>query len=285
MSSPPITGPNGLRQRTVPGSGPPVDRMAERTAAARAGGPGTTQTLHIPSTVAYRALLAAPLVFWLGCIASGMAHHNGVPSNYQSIVHPLQWFDSRVLRPAGTLLPFGALALRAAAFFVHGCSAHGHAARPGAGAAPSYPSTARTPSLLTHCMVLYVGMAALRAAIYMAHLAFHGHGERAHLVSDHMTLAACIAACLHVELVVTVSDLTRHHDGSDPTCTHCGAKEVVLVTALVLNVFVSFLTGADMYFTTRYYHAAIESGATAFLGLIVFQAPAIWLVATHRRHK
>jgi len=274
------------RHRAQPQTQPPQPMTPAGAAGAAAARPpaASTAPLRIPSDLAFGALLLLPLAFWAAALAAGMALHDGVPTKAQraAIDHPLQWFDSAVLARFGNLLPFGMLALRmaACALPLSGDARRaggGKAAAGGGGGAP-----ARAATLARIAAAAYGALAALRIGVYLAHGAAHGHGAVAHLISDHITLGACLVACLQLEALCALSDVLRHHERADERCSADGVREFALVAVLVANLCLLLLVAADAFFTALIYHAVAESAATAALGLAAFQGPALALARRYR---
>jgi hypothetical protein len=60
-------------------------------------------------------------------------------------------------------------------------------------------------------------------------------------------------------------------------------RELALTGLFVVTCFLYLFVVGDMFYTARYYHFPLESGATVLLGLVAFQGPVLaWLV--RRRH-
>lgn len=133
--------------------------------------------LVLESKTAFKALLIVPLVVWWCAVLSGMWAYEGLPKG-QKVNHNMLWFDRGILRPAGPVLPFIVLVLRA---FIHGADyvyRHGvtsstatakAAIQKAANRAAAKRPTLKLGSLLSWCLVIYVAMAVARAGIYLTH--------------------------------------------------------------------------------------------------------------------
>lgn len=133
--------------------------------------------LVVESKTAFHALLIVPLVIWWLAVVAGIWVYEGLPKG-QRIYHSMLWFDSKILRPAGPLVPFVIVILRA---LVHGADyvyRHGRsssaavaraaAAKAARGAAGKQPLV-KLGSLIGWCLAIYVAMAVARVGIYLTH--------------------------------------------------------------------------------------------------------------------
>jgi hypothetical protein len=122
--------------------------------------------LVVESPAAFKALLIAPLVIWWLAVGTGIAVYEGLPKG-QRIRHVMTWFDRGVVRPAGPLVPFVVLLLRAAVHTASHVWWHGWSGllNSSSRAAPRL----RLGSLLLDCMVIYFTMAVLRILVYFTH--------------------------------------------------------------------------------------------------------------------
>lgn len=273
-----------MRQRPVssalpglaPGSGmqrppdtrPPPDGIQEAVDANK---------LRITSDAVFKALVAVPLLMWWAALIAGMLQHDGVPVKYRGIQHPLQWFDSLFFKPLGNLIPFLMLGLRSAFASLPNEDSKGRVL-------PKVDAfVGRTATMSSRCVVLYAILAFLRISIYLAHIAFHNYGELPHMVSDHMTLAACVVASLHLELLCCLSDILRFQAATRSTGWGVSTKEGGLAAGLVLNALLCLLVSADMYYTALYYHKPVESMASAVLGFVLFHLPVLAMIRAHKR--
>jgi hypothetical protein len=127
--------------------------------------------LVVPSERAFHALLLAPLLVWWLAVLAGAWSYRGLPKG-QRVAHGMMWFDKGVLRPAGGLVPFVVLLLRAA---VHAGAhvwrrqrnpQHARWATQAQAQARGWPQLG---SLVLSCLVVYAGMAVARIAIYLTH--------------------------------------------------------------------------------------------------------------------
>lgn len=132
-----------------------------------------SEPLVVESTKAFRVLLLAPLVVWWVAIFMGMWVYEGLPKG-QRVYHVMTWFDSGILRPAGSLVPFAVLGARAAVHLGAHVVRHGLSGRGGSGSSGGRGTgqrrvALRLGSLLMHCLALYTVMAVARMGIYLAH--------------------------------------------------------------------------------------------------------------------
>lgn len=133
--------------------------------------------LVLESRAAFKALMIVPLIVWWTALVAGMWAYEGLPKG-QKVYHPMLWFDRGIVRPAGPLVPFLVLLIRAAihgADYVlrHGISssvaaARSVVARATSGAVVKRPGV-KLGTLLVWCLVIYVMMAVARAGIYLTH--------------------------------------------------------------------------------------------------------------------
>jgi hypothetical protein len=125
--------------------------------------------LVVPSDSAFKALLIAPLVVWWVAVLAGAWVYEGLPKG-QKVYHVMMWFDKGLLRPAGPLVPFVVLLLRALVHFAehqwqqrrHGGTAAGRGKR-------KQQAVLQLGSLLINCLTVYAAMAVVRLAIYLTH--------------------------------------------------------------------------------------------------------------------
>lgn len=252
--------------------------------------------LVVPSDTAFKALLIAPLVVWWVAVLAGAWVYEGLPKG-QKVYHVMMWFDKGLLRPAGPLVPFVVVLLRAAVHWgEHHWQLHSTASIAAAGAGRRRQEVrVRLGSLLLNCLTVYSAMAVARLAIYLTH--YFLLSQRLlefHLVSDHIFLAATMLISLHTEVVCLMSDLLRveHTLADAPTAggnkqqqdNSLPLSEVFLTLLLVLALFLYLFTAADMYFTAKYYHFPLESITTTVLVFIMFQCPMlVWMIRRRQR--
>lgn len=125
--------------------------------------------LVIPSDQAFKALLIVPLVVWWVAVLAGAWVYEGLPKG-QKVYHVMMWFDKGLLRPAGALVPFAVVLLRALVHLVAHTVGRGAApAATGKGCKQQQQPGLRLGSLLLHCLTVYAAMAAARLAIYLTH--------------------------------------------------------------------------------------------------------------------
>ncbi len=245
--------------------------------------------LVLPSDTAFRALLILPLMFWWLCVLAGMSLHQGTVRS-SKVHHALLWYDRGLLRPFGPLLPFAVVLGRAGLLAAlhwwdrRAAAWRGHtAATPAAVQQQQQQQQGprlRLATLAKLCVQVYVGIALLRLAIYLLHVAVSRllHYD---IMSDHIFLSATMLVCLHVEMLCVLSDLLRlpiADDGSLPSLAELGLNSV-FVTAL----FLYLLTALDMFFTARYYHDPLESALTLVSVFFLFQLPTLRWLASKRR--
>lgn len=125
--------------------------------------------LVVPSDTAFKALLIAPLVVWWVSVLAGAWVYEGLPKG-QKVYHVMMWFDKGLLRPAGPLVPFVVVLLRALVHF----GEHHWQLRSAAGTAAGagrrkQAASMRLGSLLLSCLAVYSAMAVARLAIYLTH--------------------------------------------------------------------------------------------------------------------
>jgi hypothetical protein len=127
--------------------------------------------LVVPSDAAFKALLIAPLVVWWVAVLAGAWVYEGLPKG-QKVYHVMMWFDKGLLRPAGPLVPFVVVLLRAAVHFgEHHWQLRSTASTAAAAGAGSRRQEVRVRlgSLLLNCLTVYLAMAVARLAIYLTH--------------------------------------------------------------------------------------------------------------------
>lgn len=130
--------------------------------------------LVLESKSAFKALLIVPLAIWWLAVFTGMYVYEGLPKG-QRVYHSMLWFDRYILRPAGPLLPFVILVLRAVIHgadyvFRQGLENSVAAAKAAvARAAGKQHQGLKLGSLLAWCLVIYVAMAVSRVGIYLTH--------------------------------------------------------------------------------------------------------------------
>lgn len=124
--------------------------------------------LVIPSDQAFLALLIVPLLVWWVAVLAGAWVYEGLPKG-QKVYHVMMWFDKGLLRPAGALVPFAVVLLRALVHFVAHTVGRGAPAATAKGRKQQQQPDLRLGSLLLHCLTVYAAMAAARLAIYLTH--------------------------------------------------------------------------------------------------------------------
>lgn len=131
--------------------------------------------LVVPSDSAFKALLIAPLVVWWVAVLAGAWVYEGLPKG-QKVYHVMLWFDRGVVRPAGALVPFVVLLLRA---LVHFAEHQWQQRRSGSAAAGrgkrKQQAVLQLGSLLLNCLTVYSAMAVARLAIYLTHCFLLSH--------------------------------------------------------------------------------------------------------------
>jgi len=134
--------------------------------------------LVLESNRAFRALLIAPLIVWWVAVLAGVYVYEGLPKG-QKVFHAMVWFDKGILRPAGPLVPFVVLLLRA---IVHAVDHKYYQlqqrdAQLQQEQKPRGPATAarrrykpvRLGSLILNCLTIYAAIAVARLAVYLTH--------------------------------------------------------------------------------------------------------------------
>jgi len=227
------------------------------------------QPLALESTTAFKVLVIAPLIVWWLAVGAGIVLYEGLPKG-EKVYHVMIWFDKGILRPAGPLVPFAVVGLRAA---IHALVHHmAHSNKP-------FSQRPRTPigTLVWSCLRVYVVMAVARVVIYLTHtFLIHNRYLQYHIVSDHIFLAATMLICLHTEAICLMSDMLRGLRG-DLTW-----QEVALTFTFVVTIFLYLFTAADMFFTAKYFHFQLESATTLVAVFLLFQLPVLTWLARKR---
>jgi hypothetical protein len=119
------------------------------------------QPLAIESTTAFKVLVIAPLLVWWLAVGTGIVLYEGLPKG-QKVYHVMLWFDKGLLRPAGPLVPFIVIGLRAV---IHAVTHQmERSSKP-------LHQRRRAPmgTLVWSCLAVYVVMAVARVVIYLTH--------------------------------------------------------------------------------------------------------------------
>lgn len=149
---------------------------------------------------------------------------------------------------------------------------------------------------LDECGLVYLAVTVLRALVYKLHtadgacdqvrrlLAEMMQGETTlrcvpgrHWMSDHILLAASMAAMLSAEAVIGAVDTLLASRASPPVAERRFPPAAAAVP-LGIAVLLYELTSWDMFFTAELFHEALESLVSMLLGLVLFQLPvAAWV--------
>lgn len=201
----------------------------------------------ITNTLARRVLVLGPLAVWVAFVVAGIYYNDGT---FQP--HPLVWFDKLIFRQLGALVPFLFYAPRVLTALAVG----------------------KPATWAKKCLQVYVTVTFVRMALYYAHIS----ASAKHHMSDHIFLGASVVACLQLELVCSMNDIVKavKEDPDEVLLTLTGSARFVMCLLTML------LTSADMFYTAKYYHERDHSATALLVGLGLFQAPVLWLLAFGR---
>jgi len=125
---------------------------------------------------------------------------------------------------------------------------------------------------------VYTMQAALRAVVYELHRAGFFlpkpknstiEGElHTHIMSDHVLLAATVVGGLSCEAVLVYMSIAHRRRAVSP---------YVLKAVAAVATVLALLVCIETYYTARYFHPPSEIISGAVLGLVLFQAPLLYL--------
>jgi len=170
-----------------------------------------------------------------------------------------------ILRRFGSLLPFCFLLFR----WLFNFPWIKRIPRTTPGSRPTFSAQA---TLCFASFILYGKMALLRLVLYGVHIVLQRYTKFV-LMSDHVFLGACICACLQVEMALAIGDVIKNEALRGPA-----TRSLLIISVMMFNLLIQFITAADLYFSGRHYHHTREINASLFAGLMLFQVQGVlWL--------